>query len=65
MAEAELDRAGVAKLARVGCLAVQCDGGAGKKSYQYAQTAQICRRLASDGSKESRIETTRTDPFQS
>jgi len=43
MAEAELDRAGVAKSARVGCLAVQCDGGAGKKSYQYAQTVTLLR----------------------
>lgn len=43
MAEAELDRAGVSKAARVGCLAVQCDGGAEKKSYQYAQTVTLLR----------------------
>ncbi len=43
IAEAELDRAEVAKAARVGCLAVQCDGGAGRKSYQYAQTVTLLR----------------------
>lgn len=43
MAEAELDRAGVTKSARIGCLAVQCDGGAGTKSYQYSQTVTLLR----------------------
>lgn len=42
-AEADLDRAGVVKSARVGCLAVQCDGGAWKKSYRYSQAVTLLR----------------------
>ena len=43
MAEADLDRAGVVKSARVGCLAVQCDGGAWRKSYRYSQAVTLLR----------------------
>lgn len=37
MAEQDLDRAEVKKSARVGCLVVQCNGGATAKSYKYEQ----------------------------